>query len=160
VESDQASTLDPAAILPHADPFLLVTRVLELQPDGATCEWDVAEDLDIFRGHFPGNPILPGVYISEHCFQSAAIAIYCAATEKSDSTEAMTGTPVLVRIEDARFKRMVRPGETLHTQVEITDALANARWCSAVVRVQGELVARIKFVLALAEETKEETSSP
>lgn len=154
MESDQAPALDPAAILPHADPFLLVTRVLELQPDGATCEWDVAKDLDIFRGHFPGNPILPGVYISEHCFQSAAIAIYSAATEESDSSMSMTGTPVLVRIQDARFKRMVRPGETLQTQVEITDTLANARWCSAVVRVQGELVARIKFVLALAEETK------
>jgi acyl dehydratase len=47
---------------------------------------------------------------------------------------------------------MVRPGETLTTQVEITDSLANARWCKAAVRVQSELVARIKFMLAVKQE--------
>jgi len=154
VASDQALNLDPATILPHADPFLLVSRVLELQPDGVTCEWDVAADLNIFQGHFPGNPVLPGVYICEHCFQSAAIAIYCADPDRAGSP---TGTPVLVRIENARFKRMVRPEETLTTQVKITDSLANARWCKAEVRVQTELVARIKFMLAVKQEDGDES---
>lgn len=143
--SRNAAAINPAEILPHADPFLLVSRVLDLKEDGVTCQWDVTSDLDIFRGHFPGNPILPGVYISEHAFQCAAIAIYC-----SEPHQEMSTTPVLVRIEDARFKRMVRPGETLTTEIRITDSLANARWCKGVVRVESELVARIKFVLALA----------
>ena len=63
------------ALLPHRDPFLLVDRIADRGEDWIETEWHVAEDLDVFRGHYPGNPILPGVLISEHCFQSAALLL-------------------------------------------------------------------------------------
>ena len=133
------------ALLPHRDPFLLVDRIVERGEGSLATEWHVREDLDVFRGHYPGNPILPGVLIAEHALQSGALLIYSGEDSKDD-----TGTPVLTRIEDARYKRVVRPGDTLATSVKLEDTLANARFCSAVVRCEGAVVARLRFTLALA----------
>ena len=63
-------------LLPHRDPFLLVDSISERGEGWIETEWHVAEDMDVFRGHYPGNPVLPGVLISEHCFQSAALLIF------------------------------------------------------------------------------------
>ena len=135
------------ALLPHRDPFLLVDRIADRGEDWIETEWHVAEDLDVFRGHYPGNPVLPGVLISEHCFQSAALLL-----GNRTGDEAARGVPVLTRIEDARFRRMVRPGQTLRTRVQQTDQLANACWFTAQVASDEGKVARLRFVLALAEE--------
>jgi 3-hydroxyacyl-[acyl-carrier-protein] dehydratase len=144
-----ASSTERAAIealLPHREPFLLVDRITDRGDDWIETEWHVAEDLDVFRGHYPGNPVLPGVLISEHCFQSAALLVGNLTGE-----EATPGVPVLTRIEDARFRRMVRPGHTLRTRVQQTDRLANACWFTAQVTSEEGKVARLAFVLALAE---------
>ena len=142
-----SSRAEIEALLPHRDPFLFVDRIVERGEDTLATEWSVREDMDVFRGHYPGNPILPGVLIAEHCFQSGALLIYSGADSKDDA-----GTPVLTRIEDARYKRIVRPGDTLTTAVTLEDSLSNARFCSAVVRCGGQVVARLKFTLALAAE--------
>lgn len=144
-----ASSTERAAIealLPHRDPFLLVDRIADRGDDWIETEWHVAEDLDVFRGHYPGNPVLPGVLISEHCFQSAALLVGNLTGE-----DAASGVPVLTRIEDARFRRMVRPGHNLHTRVEQTDRLANACWFTAQVTSEEGKVARLAFVLAMAD---------
>ncbi|MDA1265626.1 MAG: beta-hydroxyacyl-ACP dehydratase [Planctomycetota bacterium] len=142
-----SSRAEVEALLPHRDPFLFVDRLVERGDGALSTEWAVPEDLDVFRGHYPGNPILPGVLIAEHCFQSGALLIYTGAASKGDA-----GTPVLTRIEDARYKRLVRPGDVLATTVTLEDSLANARFCAAVVRCEGQVVARLKFTLALAAE--------
>ena len=134
------------ALLPHRAPFLLVDRITERGEEQLCTEWHVSPDMDVFRGHYPGNPLLPGVMIAEHALQSGALLIYLGADSKDDS-----GTPVLTRIEDARYKRMVRPGDTLATTVKLEEQLSNARYCSAVVRCEGAVVARLRFTLALAQ---------
>ncbi len=133
------------ALLPHRDPFLFVDRIVSRAESTMVTEWRVPPDLDVFRGHYPGNPILPGVLIAEHVFQSAALLIY-----SGDASKEQPGTPVLSRIEDARYKRMVRPDDTLTSEVELTDSLANARFFTAKVTCEGVMVARIKCTLALA----------
>jgi 3-hydroxyacyl-[acyl-carrier-protein] dehydratase len=133
------------AAIPHRDPFLFVTNVIERDATTITTEWEVPADMDVFRGHFPGNPVLPGVLISEHVFQSAAILIY----ESESGTKDLPGTPVLTRIQDARFKRMVKPGETLRTEVTITESLSNARFGKAKVRCGDKTVATLNFALAV-----------
>lgn len=134
-------------LLPHREPFLLVDELVERGEASVRTTWHVPEDLDVFRGHYPGNPILPGVLIAEHVFQSGALLLYSGKDSKEEA-----GTPVLSRILDARYKRVVRPGETLATTVELEEALANARFCKAVVRRDGATVARLRFSLALAPE--------
>lgn len=148
-------TLDRQGIenlLPHRDPFLFVDEVTGSGVDDKgiawlETSWTVKEDMDVFRGHYPGNPILPGVLIQEHTFQSGALLIYT-----TENREGLTGgMPVLTKVEDARFRRMVKPGMTLTTKVELTETLSNARYIRAKVTGPEGLVARLNCVLALAE---------
>ena len=132
--------------LPHRDPFLFVTRVVAHDGETIVTEWDVPTDLAAFEGHFPGDPVLPGVLISEFCFQSGAILI----SAMSQDDEASAGVPVLTRIGDARFKKIVRPGETIRAEVERTEQLSNAHYVKAKVTSHGKTVLRLECVLALA----------
>ena len=96
------------AALPHRPPFLFVDRIVERSDARIVTEWDVPRDLPVFQGHFPGQPVLPGVISSEFCFQSAAILFSGEPSAGASSV----GLPVLTRIADARFRRVVAPGET------------------------------------------------
>ena len=130
---------DVLAGIPHRPPFLFVDRIVEQSPARIVTEWDVPADLPAFAGHFPGEPVLPGVLMAEFCFQSAALLF---------STAPGSGKPVLTRIEDARYKKAVRPGETLRAEVTLVERLSNARWCKAHVTSAGASVLRIGFVVA------------
>ena len=132
--------------IPHRPPFLFVTRVLEHEGERLVTEWDVPEDLFAFEGHFPGEPVLPGVLISEFCFQSGAILIYATSQEDQDSA----GVPVLTRITDARSRKIARPGETLRAEITLTERLSNARYVTAKVTSDGKAVLRLQCVLAVA----------
>jgi len=151
VDSDQkrSETLERAFVearLPHRPPFLFVDRVLAIGPDGITTEWEVDQGADFFRGHYPGNPIVPGVLITEFVFQSAAL--HAAGTGGSDPGP--DELPVLTKIESARFRSIVRPGETLRAEVSLDEALGSARYMKATVTSAGRIVLRLSFVVALA----------
>jgi 3-hydroxyacyl-[acyl-carrier-protein] dehydratase len=133
------------AAIPHRDPFLFVERVLERGPDALVAEWTVDPGLDCFRGHYPGDPLLPGVLICEFAFQSAALMLSAPGTRGAAGL-----VPMVTRIEDARFKQVVRPGETLQAEVRVTERLGPACWCSAHVRSRGKTVLRMRFTVALA----------
>jgi 3-hydroxyacyl-[acyl-carrier-protein] dehydratase len=132
------------ALLPHRPPFLFVDRILERVKRGLVAEWRVPPDADWFRGHYPGEPVLPGVLLCEHAFQTAALAI---ALERGPETPARS-LPVLTRIQEARFRRIVRPGETLATRVSLVEEVGPARVYSARSSVGAALAARLTFVLA------------
>lgn len=142
---DSEARREVEALIPHRDPFLFVDRIVDRTEDAITTEWRVSEDLDAFRGHYPGRPVLPGVLCAEFCFQSAALLF------SEPGADASAGVPVLTKIEDARYKRMVKPGETLVARVTRTEQLGPARYMRADVRCEGDLVLRIRFVVALAE---------
>jgi 3-hydroxyacyl-[acyl-carrier-protein] dehydratase len=148
VASESTLVMDRAAIeraIPHRTPFLFVDRVLEKDGARIVTEWDVPKDFFAFQGHYPGKPVLPGVLASEFCFQSAAILF----AEPGAPTPADGAVPVLTRIEDARFKKLVLPGETLRAELVTTETLANVRWMNAHVTSNGKSVLRIRFAVAL-----------
>jgi len=133
------------AAIPHRPPFLFVDRILARDGSSIVTEWDVRPELDCFRGHYPGDPILPGVLVCEFAFQSAAILLSGGGAPAPEGA-----VPVVTRIEDARFRRAVRPGDVLRAELAVEESLANARWLSAKVTSGGGAVARLRFAVALA----------
>ena len=148
------SLLDRAAIearLPHREPFLFLDRIVALDahaPDATlTAEWSVPASADFFRGHYPGNPVTPGVVLCEHAFQAAAVLL----AERGARFGATADVPVLARIDKAKFRRMVRPGEMLRTEARLVDTVGPAFYLEARVSVGGELALEVRCVLTRAE---------
>lgn len=95
------------ALIPHRDPFLLIDRVTELEPGvRAVAEHTFTGDEWYLKGHFPGNPIVPGVILVESCAQVATV-MAMALPDYRD------GLGLFAGIDEMRFKRIVRPGDTV-----------------------------------------------
>ena len=131
------------AAIPHRDPFLFVDRVVEQGDDYLISSWRVPEDGWWFQGHYPGEPILPGALICEHTFQTAALHVSHAMGGLSPAD----GVPVLTKIEMARFRRVVRPGDTLSTRVDVDERVGPAWYFSGRVSLNGKKVTQVRFVL-------------
>ena len=134
------------AVLPHRDPFVWVSRVLECEPGvSVRAELDVSPDLPLFKGHFPDYPVLPGVIIMEALAQAASFSILVAR-------EAEGTLGFFAGIDNAKFRNQVRPGDTL--TLEATIVKSSRRLCVAEVKASvGDTVcatATQKYVLAPA----------
>ncbi len=105
---------DPASWLPHRPPFLLVDRVLDIQPGlSARAQWTLRGDEWFFPGHFPGRPITPGVLLLESIAQCGAVAVL--------ADERYVGKlPLFGGVEHARFRRPVVPGDTVILECTMT----------------------------------------
>lgn len=133
--------------IPHRPPFLFVDQVLELEERRILARVEIDPEAAFFAGHYPGNPIMPGVLVSEAVFQAAAILVGSAL-----GADALAGrVPVLVRIKDARYRQPVFPGATLELEVELTDQLSNVYHFKGRARTGGKDALRIEFACALAE---------
>ena len=129
------------SLIPHRPPFLFVDAIIDRTEDSITTEWCPGEDFPPFSGHYPNQPVLPGVLISEFCFQTSALLL-------ADPESQSNVIPVLTKIESARFRRIVRPGETLRATVTKKHALGQARYMTGRVDCEGSAVLRIEFVVA------------
>ena len=138
---------DIEALLPHREPFLMVDRVEEMEPGvRAVAFKDVRDDEFWCKGHFPGNPILPGVLISEALAQVAAL-IHLAANQDRAKAEVY-----LVGMDKMRFRRPVRPGDCLRLEVEATGNRRGIYQFAATASVDGQRVANGQFMAAVAQE--------
>jgi 3-hydroxyacyl-[acyl-carrier-protein] dehydratase len=131
-------------LLPHRNPFLWVTRIVECVPGSSiVAELDVDPNLDIFKGHFPEYPVLPGVILMEALAQAASCCLL-AQGDKAGSIGFLTG------IDKAKFREQVRPGDTVRLEAEITRN--SSRMCVAEVKAfKGEKLcaqATQKYVMA------------
>lgn len=130
--------------IPHREPFLFVSRVLEQDATHIVTEWDIAAEADFLRGHYPARPLVPGVLLCESAFQAGAIL--CAAAAADAGPDAV---PVLTRIGEARFKRMVGPGDCLRCEVTLDQTVGPARYMTARLSVAGKAVLRVQFTVAV-----------
>lgn len=133
-------------LIPHRPPFLWVDRIISCDDDTITTEKLIAEDLDVFQGHYPGNPIMPGVLLCEIIFQSGALLMTKNLQLDVGELEAV---PVLTRIENAKFKRPVLPGDTAHVKVTITETISSVSFFRGTLKVKGKTAVQVGFSCAL-----------
>jgi len=140
------------ALIPHRDPFLWVDRIIAIKSGTIITEKDIPVDLDVFKGHYPGQPILPGVLLCEAIFQTGALLLAEMEAGKPEGVQARL--PVITRISGARFKRAVIPGDTLQMEVELKETVSSASFLKGTVRVNGKIALRIDFAVTLVEPEK------
>jgi 3-hydroxyacyl-[acyl-carrier-protein] dehydratase len=129
------------AILPHRDPFLLLDEVLELEPGARVVASKRVTEADC-AGHFPGNPIMPGVKMVEALAQAGAVAVL--------SEEENRGRIALFAgIDDVRFKRVVRPGDVLTLVCDLEHVRGSIGRGKARASVDGELAVRGTLTFAV-----------
>ena len=129
--------------LPHAYPFRLIDRILDLEKGKrAIALKNVSMDEPYFSGHFPREPVLPGVLILEAMAQTGGLA-FESSFEKEEK-----GVPVLASIEEFRVKKRVIPGDQLIIEAEVLRIFSNLAKVKVLAKVEEELVAEGTFVLA------------
>ena len=96
-------------VIPHREPMLLVDNVVQMEPEQSiTTTWYIDPEREIFKGHFPGDPVLPGVYTVENMAQTTDILIL--------STERYAGkVPLFLGVNNVKFLAKIKPGDTLET---------------------------------------------
>jgi 3-hydroxyacyl-[acyl-carrier-protein] dehydratase len=136
----------PTDILPHRPPFLFVDEVLELVPgESARARLHVDPEAGFFAGHFPGNPILPGVIIVEALAQTGALA---ALAEPGSAGK----LALFAGIERARFRRVVRPGEELMLETRLTRRRGPLGEGEGVATVDGVVACEATLKFAIVDE--------
>ena len=132
------SVEDIKRMIPHRYPFLLVDRVTEYEPGkGIRGIKNVTIAEPHLQGHFPENPVMPGVLQVEALAQIGAVF--------GRLEEPTVEGCLLAEVESARFRRMVVPGDTLHLQVQLEKRRKNFFWFSATASVDGLVACEVKF---------------
>ena len=136
---------DPAILsaIPHRPPMLLIDSIDEQSENRIVCRKQFRADEYFFQGHYPDFPLVPGVILCEATMQAGAILL-------SKFTQASSGVPVATRMNDVKFKRMIRPGDTVVIDVDLKERMNDVFFLTGRVRCEGELAARLDFACALA----------
>ena len=130
--------------IPHREPFLLVDEIVDWSDSRIECTKRFTGDEDFFAGHYPDFPLVPGVLLCEAAMQCGAILLSRHFADIEDKV------PVATRMNDVRFKRIVRPGETIRMEIELTEQLASAFFLKAKVTVDGKVAVRFQFACTAA----------
>ncbi|MGM0689360.1 MAG: 3-hydroxyacyl-ACP dehydratase FabZ [Bacillota bacterium] len=136
------------SVLPHRYPFLLVDRITELVPGEKAAGFkNVTINEPFFQGHFPGEPIMPGVLIVEALAQVGGFAVLCMPENKNKLA-------IFMGINKFRFRKMVRPGDQLELAVKITGMRRNIGKGVAEARVKGKLAASGELMFAIVDRSE------
>jgi 3-hydroxyacyl-[acyl-carrier-protein] dehydratase len=131
------------AAIPHREPFLLLDEIIEQTDARIVCRKTFTGDEFWYAGHYPDFPITPGVILCEAAMQAGAVLLSKLVTDASNSV------PVATRANNVQFKQMVRPGDTIELEVELTERLASAFFMRARVTVAGKVACRFDFACTL-----------
>lgn len=136
-------------ILPHRYPFLLVDRVLELEPlKRIVAVKQVTANEQFFQGHFPGAPVMPGVLQIEALAQAGAILVLREFEDRHSKIPFFSG------IENARFRRPVVPGDTLTLEVTALRVGSKVQKMRGVASVDGQTTAEAEILCIVADRPK------
>lgn len=134
------------SLLPHRYPFLLVDRVIELEPHKRIrAIKNVTINEPFFQGHFPGHPVMPGVLVVEAMAQVGGLLTQLSLEEAPEKSEKLF---YLVKVDNARFSKMVVPGDQLDMEVFLKRTIRNMAMYQCVARVAGKEVASADILCA------------
>ena len=158
---------DLQSLIPHRPPFLRLDEIVELAETAIAARPTLRPDdglwSRVYAGHYPGNPITPGALLCEIVFQAGAALMAHRLSAGSGSPDTASGIalpsaprapqspagiPVITRIRDAKFKQMVRPGDTLEISAAFDEQVSNAYYLHGAVKVRGQLAVRVEFTCA------------
>lgn len=131
--------------IPHRPPFLFLDRITGSDDDSLTAEKMLDPELDFFKGHYPDFPIMPGVLTCESIFQAGSVLLSKKAGDIGKKV------PVIARIKNAKFKKMVRPGDTLELSVKITERIGDVYYLRGKAMVDGKTAVDVEFACTLTE---------
>ena len=131
------------AAIPHRPPMLLVDEIMERSEQRIVCKKTFRAEEFFFQGHYPGFAIVPGVILCEAAMQAGAVLL---------SSQVIQGerVPVAGRLNDVKFKKMVRPGESILIEATLNERVQDAFFLSAKVTMEGKLVVTLNFVVTMA----------
>jgi 3-hydroxyacyl-[acyl-carrier-protein] dehydratase len=133
------------AAIPHRDPFLLIDEIVSQDETRIHCRKKFTGDEYFYRGHYPQHPLTPGVLLCEAGLQAGAVLL------SKQAKDAVGKVPVATRIDGVKFKRMVRPGETVDIEVDLVERMSDAFFMKAKVSCGGQVAARFEFACTLAQ---------
>jgi 3-hydroxyacyl-[acyl-carrier-protein] dehydratase len=134
-------------VLPHRPPFLLVDRVVELEPNRIVAVKNVTMNEPFFVGHFPGFPVMPGVLILEALAQAAALMAMAAIPEEKRAGK----VTYFMGIDGARFRKPVVPGDRLELHCAMLRNKGTVIKVKGEAKVDGEVVAEAELMAMLAD---------
>ena len=132
-------------VIPHREPFLWLDEVTEISDTRIVAKKFLSPDLDVFRGHYPHFPLLPGVLQCEAAFQASAVLISGILPTGTDMA------PVVTRLNNVQFRSMIRPNQTIEIEVEITERLQNTFYLKGKVSSNGKVCCRLEFATSATE---------
>jgi 3-hydroxyacyl-[acyl-carrier-protein] dehydratase len=139
-ENMATDILEIMKVLPHRYPFLMVDRILELTPEKVIGLKNVSINEPFFQGHFPGNPVMPGVLIVEALAQAGGILAFSLLTEPKNNSVYLMG------LDKVRFRRPVRPGDQLILKLEVIKRRGPVFKMKGEASVDNQLVAEAELM--------------
>lgn len=136
--------------IPHRPPFLWLDKVVEITDSSILAEKKIPEDLEVFQGHYPGYPLMPGVLLCEAVFQAGGVLL--SELLRSGGGQGELAKPVLTRIQGAKFKREVHPGDTVTISARVREQVGEAWFLKGTVRVDGKVAVQVEFGCILKED--------
>ncbi|MBL8891097.1 MAG: beta-hydroxyacyl-ACP dehydratase [Planctomycetaceae bacterium] len=132
-------------LIPHRPPMLLLDEIVQCDNDRIVCRKTFRADEFFVQGHYPEFPLVPGVILVESCCQAGAVLV--AQRIQNDQSE---NVPVLTRVDNAKFKQMVRPGNEVLLEAEIVEAISQAIYLKGKVKLADKLAVSFDFACSMA----------
>ncbi len=146
------------ALIPHRPPMLLLDEIVTETDRSIVCAKTFRGEEYFFQGHYPNFPLVPGVILLESCCQAGAVLVAQiigqepkAGDSKFGSGNSASLVPVLTRVDNAKFKRMVRPGDRVLLEAEVAEVVSKAIYLKGRIKLQEKLAVSFDFVCSLAD---------